>query len=199
MLYVEEKQKLSKKLKEMTSKYQGLFRYINLQINQDSKEKLGFSVKTSKRGNTIHTVDPNGLAKKAGLIVGDRIIEINEINCEKMKHDEVVNFLQTENLKILVISYDCDPKNAERDEKALEMEEKIFFLKKGEKSFGIGLEIERSRSEDGKLIHKITRVDRGGQAEKAGLFIDMAILKINDLNVEKMTTEDLKLLIQYTG
>ena len=72
-----------------------------------------------------------------------------------MKHDDVVALMKNEKLKMTVVSYDCDHQNVERDNKAMEMGEKIFFVSKPNDKKAIGIDLESDGSPDGddKILH----------------------------------------------
>ena len=58
----------------------------------------------------IRRVERNGPADAAGLRDGDRIIEINGVNCERLSHEQVVDFIKKSGneIKFLVIDERSD-------------------------------------------------------------------------------------------
>ncbi|EMP36909.1 Na(+)/H(+) exchange regulatory cofactor NHE-RF2, partial [Chelonia mydas] len=64
----------------------------------------------SKPGQFIRSVDPDSPASKAGLRPQDKLVEVNGINVEGMKHSEVVsNIKSKENeAKLLVVDPETD-------------------------------------------------------------------------------------------
>ncbi|CAK9300790.1 unnamed protein product [Gordionus sp. m RMFG-2023] len=59
-----------------------------------------------KIGHFIGNVDPKSPAQAAGLVPGDRVIEVDQVNVEDMNHKEVVNLIKTdpENTCLLVVN-----------------------------------------------------------------------------------------------
>ena len=60
-------------------------------------EQHGFflAIDRDRNGQVIRRVERGGPADSAGLRDGDRIIEINGINCERYSHEQVKYFLTT--------------------------------------------------------------------------------------------------------
>lgn len=64
-------------------------------------EQHGFflAIDRDRNGQVIRRVERGGPADSAGLRDGDRIIEINGINCERYSHEQVHQILVIENKK----------------------------------------------------------------------------------------------------
>ncbi|MBN3290712.1 NHRF2 protein, partial [Polypterus senegalus] len=64
----------------------------------------------SKPGQFIRSVDEGSAADKSGLRPQDRLIEVNGINIEGMKHSEVVAFIKAsgEEVRLLVVDAEAD-------------------------------------------------------------------------------------------
>ncbi|XP_044308527.1 Na(+)/H(+) exchange regulatory cofactor NHE-RF2 isoform X1 [Varanus komodoensis] len=72
----------------------------------------GFNLHSEKSrpGQFIRSVDPDSPASKAGLRPQDRLIEVNGINVEGMKHSEVVSHIKSkeDEAKLLVVDPETD-------------------------------------------------------------------------------------------
>ncbi|MGH0115419.1 UNVERIFIED_CONTAM: hypothetical protein FKN15_000054 [Acipenser sinensis] len=64
----------------------------------------------SKPGQYIRSVDTGSPADKAGLKTQDRLIEVNGVNIEDLKHSEVVAFIKSsgEEARLLVVDQEAD-------------------------------------------------------------------------------------------
>ncbi|XP_069503425.1 Na(+)/H(+) exchange regulatory cofactor NHE-RF2 isoform X2 [Ambystoma mexicanum] len=64
----------------------------------------------SKPGQFIRSVDPGSPAAKAGLLQQDKIVEVNGLNVEGMKHSEVVSNIKSreDETKLLVVDPETD-------------------------------------------------------------------------------------------
>ena len=64
-----------------------------VKLERSNGEGYGFHLLylDDRKGEYIEEVQPRGLADRAGLRVGDRIIEVNGVNIETHKSREVVN------------------------------------------------------------------------------------------------------------
>lgn len=63
--------------------------------------------RNQKAGQTISAVDDGSEAQKAGLRVGDKVIEVNGVNVEQFNHSEVVNRIKKnpQQVSMLVIDH----------------------------------------------------------------------------------------------
>ncbi|XP_066929070.1 uncharacterized protein [Clytia hemisphaerica] len=57
-------------------------------------------------GQYISAIDPGSAAEKSGLCVGDRVVEVNEVNVEAMSHGEVVQQIRTDPKKAILLVVD---------------------------------------------------------------------------------------------
>ena len=127
-------------------------------------------------------VRAKGPAGKAGIHVGDRIIEIDGKNVEKMQHDPLAALIKGKrNAKFTVLGSDMDPVNQERDNQARALGQKVFILKKKKNSFGLSMKTEEGEGE-GQYEHKITEVTNGGAADVVGVESGMVLLSVNGVN-----------------
>ncbi|CAB1344320.1 unnamed protein product [Coregonus sp. 'balchen'] len=60
------------------------------------EQGYGFNLHSDKtrRGQFIRSVDPGSPAQHADLRPGDRLVEVNGVNIEALRHSEVVSFIQ---------------------------------------------------------------------------------------------------------
>ncbi|XP_019613977.1 PREDICTED: LOW QUALITY PROTEIN: whirlin-like [Branchiostoma belcheri] len=66
-------------------------RKIVIKKPASSKEGMGFSIRGGWEhgvGIYVSCVDPESLSEKEGLLVGDQILRVNDLNFEKMTHEE---------------------------------------------------------------------------------------------------------------
>lgn len=168
-----------------------------------------------RKGEFIEDVAPNGPSHKAGLKIGDRIVEVNEINIENEKSRDVVDLIRQsgDNVTMLVV----DPKTDGYFRKkavtvTASLSEDYFFerigreksrrkhrknevaskprycrLVKGPKEdYGVYVVIDNTR------IGQVIRwVDCGGPADRSGLRIGDRIIEVNGINVEYETHQRL--------
>ncbi|MBN3322378.1 NHRF2 protein, partial [Atractosteus spatula] len=77
-----------------------------------SEAGYGFNLHSekSKPGQFIRSVDPGSPAARAGLRPQDRLIEVNDVNIEGMKHSEVVAFIKSSGTeaRLLVVDVETD-------------------------------------------------------------------------------------------
>lgn len=72
----------------------------------------GFNIQAHRlrSGHFISGVDSDSPAKSAGLLDGDRIVEVNGVNVEQAAHGEVVTKITaiSDEVKLLVVGCDAD-------------------------------------------------------------------------------------------
>ncbi|CAG5095343.1 Oidioi.mRNA.OKI2018_I69.XSR.g14144.t1.cds [Oikopleura dioica] len=125
-------------------------------------------------GQIVKWVDVGGVADRGGLRLGDRVVEINGINCEYESHTTITKLiLSGENICHLIVvaqEYDMQYK------RALPRLTKIY---KEDGQLGFCIYYDQDR--DG---HYVEEVDAGGPAERAGLKIGDRIIQLNGMSVE---------------
>ncbi|KAM8771634.1 Na(+)/H(+) exchange regulatory cofactor NHE-RF2 [Acanthopagrus schlegelii] len=64
----------------------------------------------TKRGQFVRSVDPNSAAESADIRPGDRLVEVNGVNIEGLRHSEVVAFIRAggEEVRLLVVDPETD-------------------------------------------------------------------------------------------
>ena len=168
----------------------------------------------SIKGEYIEEVQARGLADRAGLRVGDRIIEVNGVNIETNKSRDVVNRIR-ESQKLVTLLL-VDPKtDGYFRKKAVTIttslaeeffDERVGKVRKGKtkkdkshikprycrlvkahkEDYGLYVVIDNNR------IGQVVRwVDCGGPADRAGLRIGDRIIEVNGINCEYETHQRL--------
>ena len=169
-----------------------------------------------RKGEFIEDVSPNGPSAKAGLKIGDRIVEVNEINIENEKSRDVVDLIRQsgDNVTMLVVDPKTDgffrkkavtvtaslsedyfferigrEKKSRRQQRrnAENSKPRYCRLVKGPKEdYGVYVVIDNNR------IGQVIRwVDCGGPADRSGLRIGDRIIEVNGINVEYETHQRL--------
>ncbi|XP_068585003.1 Na(+)/H(+) exchange regulatory cofactor NHE-RF2 isoform X2 [Cebidichthys violaceus] len=78
------------------------------------KGELGYGFnlhsKKTKDGQFVRSVDPGSAAESGDIRAGDRIVEVNGVNIEGLKHSEVVALIRAkgEEVRILVVDQETD-------------------------------------------------------------------------------------------
>ncbi|XP_049428733.1 Na(+)/H(+) exchange regulatory cofactor NHE-RF2 [Epinephelus fuscoguttatus] len=72
----------------------------------------GFNLHSNKtrRGQFVRSVDPGSAAESAGIQPGDRLVEVNGVNIEGLRHSEVVALIRAEGeeVRLLVVDQETD-------------------------------------------------------------------------------------------
>lgn len=143
-------------------------------------EQHGFflAIDRDRNGQVIRRVERGGPADSAGLRDGDRIIEINGSNCERFSHEQVVDLIKKagNEIKFLVIDERSDDVKAKN-------KPYLFRIVQGKSGYGFYI----WHDDDGHYVEDITI---SSPADRAGLRAGDRIIEINNVNIEKETTED---------
>ena len=77
-------------------------RVIEMDIEEDG---YGFHMYTHKQlnGQYVKTISDTGAAKRAGLLVGDHIVEVDRVNVEGETHQQVVARVKEGRHKVLLV------------------------------------------------------------------------------------------------
>ena len=79
----------------------------------------GFSLTShpGRPGRYVGSVEEGSAAEAAGIIEGDRVLEVNGVNVNQENHKQVVNRIRIvdHETKLLVVDKVCDQYHAERD------------------------------------------------------------------------------------
>ena len=188
-----------------------------VKLERSNGEGYGFHLLylDDRKGEYIEEVQPRGLADRAGLRVGDRIIEVNGVNIETHKSREVVNRIRgsLDSVSLLLV----DPKTDGYFRKkavtiTTSLAEEFFDEKVGKVRKGKAIKKDKSHIKprycrlvkahredyglyvviDNNRIGQVVRwVDCGGPADRAGLRIGDRIIEVNGINCEYETHQRL--------
>lgn len=167
-----------------------------------------------RKGEYIEDVAPRGPSAQAGLKIGDRIVEVNDINIENEKSREVVQHIRASGDHVVMLV--VDPKTDGYFRKkavtvTASLSEEYFYERVGKEKgkkrgkdsafakprycrlvknpredYGVYVVIDNNR------IGQVIRwVDCGGPADRAGLRIGDRIIEVNGINVEYETHQRL--------
>ncbi|XP_066293626.1 whirlin-like isoform X3 [Branchiostoma lanceolatum] len=81
-------------------------RKIVIKKPASSKEGMGFSIRGGWEhgvGIYVSCVDPDSLSEKEGLFVGDQILRVNDLNFEKMTHEEAAKIFRVGRKFVLLV------------------------------------------------------------------------------------------------
>ncbi|XP_078685315.1 whirlin-like isoform X3 [Branchiostoma floridae x Branchiostoma belcheri] len=81
-------------------------RKIVIKKPASSKEGMGFSIRGGWEhgvGIYVSCVDPESLSEKEGLLVGDQILRVNDLNFEKMTHEEAAKIFRVGRKFVLLV------------------------------------------------------------------------------------------------
>ncbi|XP_013407080.1 uncharacterized protein LOC106171325 [Lingula anatina] len=150
-------------------------------------QSLGFCIRGGCEmgaGIFISEVDAGGQAETKGLLVGDRIVKVNETSFRKISHDEAVFFIKhSDVVKIYVTSQDCH-KMPSIEEAAKICKEKALVVHADPDGW-LGCSIRGGIDQGREVI--ISNVDPLSPAMRAGLRKGDRILKLNGYPVFDMT------------
>jgi C-terminal processing protease CtpA/Prc len=175
-------------------------------IHRDSgSQSMGLGFKTKRGVSIVNKVVAFGVAELAGIVVGDEIVEVNDLECEGKEHDDVVAMLMYGGLRIEVLL-----KNA-----------KIGVqVKEGAPAIGAGAGGSAGRSFEFRTLivsrkslaekldmvvvsenHEsvVEKVKKGGPAALAGLKKGDVIAEINDVYVDQSSHKDVMRLVRNGG
>lgn len=143
-------------------------------LEKDEKGKLGLKVRNIKNGVYIMEIVSNSPAAKAGLMPGDRILQINGTKVDKYDDEKM---------------HDLFKKLPTRDIKAVINKrplEKIVVIKKDQKGH-LGFNLRSTK------IHSVAKCS---PAEIEGLSTDHYIVEVNGTKVRGMREEEIRELLK---
>lgn len=81
-----------------------------LLMKSDSGYGFNLHSKKKKKGQFVRSVDPGSAAEHADIRPGDRLIEVNGLNIDGLKHSEVVAFIRAggDEVQLLVVDPETD-------------------------------------------------------------------------------------------
>ncbi|XP_053311546.1 Na(+)/H(+) exchange regulatory cofactor NHE-RF3 [Spea bombifrons] len=174
-------------------------------LNKDGVS-FGFALKTTKENDLILTaLVPNGIAAKAGIREGDRIIELNGKNVEEDTHDQIASKVKESGASVVFLVSDKETMDyfSKRKMKitgeaaTLELlphKPRIVELKKEPSGYGFYL-----RQEKNQKGHFVVDIDAGSPAEKAKLKDYDRVVAVNGQSVESFDHEQVVEAIRKGG
>lgn len=177
-----------------------------------------------KLGQFIRLVEPDSPAEKAGLLAGDRLVEVNGDNVEQETHQQVVGRIRAapDAVRLLVVDPEADarlqklglrarapdgPPSAPAEPQELpdgapekrpperpELRPRLCAMKKGPNGYGFNLHSDKSRP--GQFIRA---VDASSPAEASGLKAQDRIVEVNGVCMEGKQHGDVVSAIKAGG
>ncbi|KAL6484864.1 hypothetical protein MHYP_G00069090 [Metynnis hypsauchen] len=180
---------------------------LKLCFLQKSSAGFGFSLKSNRGDQGIFMMDviAGGIADKAGVKVGDRVVEINGENVEGATHDQTVEKIKASGNSIMFLLADEDTDKYYKNKriklgaglatvKYLPQKPRIAEMTKGPSGYGYFLKA------DPKMPgHYVGEIDRGSPAERAGLKEKDRVVAVEGEEVDDCTHEELVDKIRQLG
>ncbi|XP_036780294.2 Na(+)/H(+) exchange regulatory cofactor NHE-RF3 isoform X1 [Manis pentadactyla] len=167
----------------------------------------GFSLKTiqGKKGVYMTDITPQGVARKAGVLVDDHLIEVNGENVENASHVEVVAKVKKSGscVVFLLVDKETDKHHSEQkikfkretaSFKLLPHQPRIVEMKRG--SNGYGFYLRTGPEQQGQIVKDI---DSGSPAEEAGLKNNDLVVAVNGESVESLDHDSVVEMIRKGG
>ncbi|XP_066542445.1 Na(+)/H(+) exchange regulatory cofactor NHE-RF3 isoform X2 [Hoplias malabaricus] len=180
---------------------------LRLCLLQKASGGFGFSVKSTKGDQGIFMMDvvPGGVADKAGVKLGDRLVEINKENVEGATHDQVVEKIKASGNSVMFLLVDEETDKYYKNKciklgarlatvKYLPQKPRIVEMTKGPSGYGYFL-----KEDTKKTGHYVGEIDRGSPAEKAGLREMDRVVAVEGEEVDHFTHEQLVEKIRQFG
>ncbi|XP_068457884.1 Na(+)/H(+) exchange regulatory cofactor NHE-RF3 [Clinocottus analis] len=174
-----------------------------------SSSAYGFSIRSNKgeQGLFMTEVIQGSVADKAGVSVHDRLLEINGENVEGFTHDQVLDAIKQAGSSIMFLLVDEETDKHYQNQhmkigawlataKHLPHKPRVINMVKGPDGYGFLLK----EDHQGKTIgHMFKDIDRGGQAEKAGLKEMDRLVAVDGKEVESCSHHQLVDRIKQSG
>eukprot|EP00794_Sanderia_malayensis_P006326 gene6326-7051_t len=157
----------------------------------EKDERTGGTDKAN--GPTVANVRPGGLADKSDYFcIGERILEINDTDITKLKHAEIIRFVQDSGKRLrFKVAY----KNTANENSVCKTTTLKLFKEDCEAKF----KLRGGKSKDGLIIRPVTiaEIDQKSELAKSGEILDGDIvLAINDKSVESLHISEIKQLVK---
>ncbi|XP_076824134.1 uncharacterized protein LOC143470116 isoform X2 [Clavelina lepadiformis] len=162
-------------------------RYCRLAKKSAEEFGLYVVIDNDRIGQVVRWVDCGGAADRAGLRIGDRIVEVNGKNVEYEPHQRLIEAISRSRRGAHVIVVDEDYDRVYKRNKP-----RLCRMFKERDAFGFCVEYDRKK--DG---HYIEEVDPSGPAERAGLKVGDRVIQMNGVSVEQEAHEEM--LLQLRG
>ncbi|XP_076858014.1 Na(+)/H(+) exchange regulatory cofactor NHE-RF3 [Brachyhypopomus gauderio] len=180
---------------------------LKLCFLQKSTSGFGFSVKSTKGEAGVFMVDvvAGGVADKAGVKAGDRLVEINGENVESAAHDQIVVKVKAAERGLMFLLVDAATDKYYKNKritlgaglatvKHLPQTPRILEMTKGPNGYGYFL------MDDPKMPgHFIGEIDAGSPAERAGLREKDRVVAVDGEEVDHHTHEQVVDKIRRLG
>ncbi|KAI5107035.1 Na(+)/H(+) exchange regulatory cofactor NHE-RF3 [Silurus meridionalis] len=180
---------------------------LKLCLLQKSSSGFGFSIKSTKGENEMFMMDVivGGVADKAGVKAGDRLVEINGENVETATHDQAVEKIKASGNSVMFLLVDEETDKYYKNKriklgpglattKHLPLKPRIIELTREASGYGFFLK------EDPKTPgHFIGEIDRESPAEKGGLKEMDLLVAVDEEEVNCCTHEQVVEKIRRLG
>ncbi|XP_051055460.1 Na(+)/H(+) exchange regulatory cofactor NHE-RF3 isoform X1 [Phodopus roborovskii] len=168
---------------------------------------FGFSLQTTqgKKGVYLTDITPGGVAMRAGVLVGDHLIEVNGENVESDSHEAVVEKVKKAGSRIVFLLVDKETAKRHSEQKTqfkretaslklLPHQPRVVVIKKG--SNGYGFYLRAGAEYEGQTIKDI---ESGSPAEAAGLKNNDLVVAVNGESVEDLDHDSVVEMIRKGG
>ncbi|XP_062289065.1 NHERF family PDZ scaffold protein 4b isoform X1 [Scomber scombrus] len=171
---------------------------------------INFTSVEGEKGRFSVSLVTGGVAEKAGVCKGDRLVWMNGAAVSDLTHSALSRMMKKcgDHITILVIDSESEKEHMRQKMPILPImavphnlpyrARKLHLVSDGN-SDGYGFLLRLERAPSGRLAHVLREVDSGSPAEKAGMMDGELLLEVNGVSVESLKHEDIVNIVRESG